>query len=74
MRHQDAIFAGGDFRGGSVAAPVGAAMRTEDGWEINGQVAFASGSPYGTYYMGQALWPAEDGSGPPRLYRLRRAA
>jgi alkylation response protein AidB-like acyl-CoA dehydrogenase len=65
---QDAIFAGGDFRGGSVAAPVGTATRTDEGWEINGQVAFASGSPYGTFYMGQVLWPHEDdGAKPPRL-------
>jgi 3-hydroxy-9,10-secoandrosta-1,3,5(10)-triene-9,17-dione monooxygenase len=52
---QDAIFANGDFRGGSVAAPVGPATRLADGWEINGQVAFASGSPFATFYMGQAL-------------------
>jgi 3-hydroxy-9,10-secoandrosta-1,3,5(10)-triene-9,17-dione monooxygenase len=64
---QDAIFAGGDFRGGSVAAPVGTATRTADGWEINGQVAFASGSPYGTFYMGQALLPPEDPTAPPGL-------
>ena len=42
---QDEIFAGGDFRCASVAAPVGRADRTDAGWEINGQVAFASGSP-----------------------------
>ena len=64
---QDAIFAGDDFRGGSVAAPVGPATRTADGWEINGQVAFASGTPYGTFYMGQALLPQEDPAAPPGL-------
>ena len=47
---QDEIFAGGDFRCASVAAPVGRAERAGDGWEINGQVAFASGSPYSTFY------------------------
>jgi 3-hydroxy-9,10-secoandrosta-1,3,5(10)-triene-9,17-dione monooxygenase len=64
---QDAIFAGGDFRSGSVAAPVGKATRTADGWEINGQVAFASGTPYATYYMGQALTAGPDPEGPPTL-------
>ncbi len=68
---QDEIFAGGDFRCSSVAAPVGKAARTDDGWEINGQVAFASGTPYSTFYMGQALLPpgpdAPAGEPPPQL-------
>jgi alkylation response protein AidB-like acyl-CoA dehydrogenase len=62
---QDAIFAGGDFRAGSVAAPVGTARRTEEGWCIDGQVAFASGSPYATFYVGQVLEQQPDG--PPKL-------
>ena len=62
---QDEIFANGDFRAGSVAAPVGTAERTDGGWEINGQVAFASGAPYSTYYMGQAMLPNPDGDEPP---------
>ena len=61
---QDEIFTGGDFRCSSVAAPVGKAARTDDGWEINGQLAFASGTPYATFYMGQALLPAPAGAGP----------
>ena len=68
---QDEIFAGGDFRCSSVAAPVGKAGRTDDGWEINGQVAFASGTPYATFYMGQALLPpgpdGAPGEPPPQL-------
>ncbi|MFZ0381182.1 MAG: acyl-CoA dehydrogenase family protein [Solirubrobacteraceae bacterium] len=64
---QDAIFAAGDFRCSSVAAPVGKATRTDEGWEINGQVAFASGTPYATFYMGQALLPLRDGAGPQDL-------
>ena len=64
---QDAIFGDGDFRAGSVAQPVGTATRTEDGWQIDGQVAFASGSPYATHYMGQAFGPAESDGGPPTL-------
>jgi 3-hydroxy-9,10-secoandrosta-1,3,5(10)-triene-9,17-dione monooxygenase len=61
---QDEIFAGGDFRCASVAAPVGRAERADDGWEINGQVAFASGAPYSTFYMGQAILPAPAGASP----------
>ena len=64
---QDEIFAGGDFRCASVAAPVGRAERTDAGWEINGQVAFASGSPYSTFYMGQAILPAPAGASPEDL-------
>src|SRR5579862_4798177 len=57
---QDAIFADGDFRASSVAAPVGTATRDDSGWDIHGQDAFASGTPYSTYYMGQALLPTDD--------------
>jgi alkylation response protein AidB-like acyl-CoA dehydrogenase len=64
---QDAIFAGGDFRASSVAAPVGPAAREGEEWVINGQVAYASGTPYSTYYMGQALLPVEDPKGPPPM-------
>jgi len=64
---QDEIFANGDFRAGSVAAPVGTAEPTDGGWEINGQVAFASGAPYSTYYMGQAMLPNPDGGQPPPM-------
>jgi 3-hydroxy-9,10-secoandrosta-1,3,5(10)-triene-9,17-dione monooxygenase len=52
---QDAIFGDGEFRASSVAQPVGTATRAGDGWRIDGQVAFASGSPYATHYMGQVL-------------------
>lgn len=54
-RAQAEIFGDGDFRAASVAAPVGMATRTEDGWELNGKVGYASGIPYATHYMGQAL-------------------
>ena len=64
---QDEIFAGGDFRCSSVAAPVGRAARTDQGWEINGQVAFASGTPYSTFYMGQAILPSPADASPEDL-------
>ena len=65
---QDAIFAGGDFCGGAVAAPVGIITPVEDGWQIDGQVAFASGTPYGTYYMGQAILAGTEKQPMPELY------
>jgi 3-hydroxy-9,10-secoandrosta-1,3,5(10)-triene-9,17-dione monooxygenase len=64
---QDEIFAGGDFRASSVAQPVGTATRDESGWQIDGQVAYASGTPYSTFYMGQALLPAEGPQAPPPM-------
>ena len=62
---QDEVFAGGRFICASVAAPISEpAVRVDDGWELNGKVSFASGIPYSTHYMGQALTPG-DGSGQP---------
>jgi 3-hydroxy-9,10-secoandrosta-1,3,5(10)-triene-9,17-dione monooxygenase len=67
---QDEIFGDGDFRCASVAAPIGPATRTADGWELNGQVAYASGAPYSTHYMGQALMPDGDGAAGPQAMLL----
>jgi 3-hydroxy-9,10-secoandrosta-1,3,5(10)-triene-9,17-dione monooxygenase len=63
-RAQEEIFGDGDFRAASVAAPIGVAERTEDGWKLTGKVSYCSGIPYSTHYMGQALMPGEPG-GPP---------
>jgi 3-hydroxy-9,10-secoandrosta-1,3,5(10)-triene-9,17-dione monooxygenase len=52
---QAEIFGDGDFRAACVAAPVGMATRGADGWTLNGKVSYASGIPYSTHYMGQAL-------------------
>jgi 3-hydroxy-9,10-secoandrosta-1,3,5(10)-triene-9,17-dione monooxygenase len=62
---QEEIFGDGDFRCASVAAPIGPATRTDDGWELNGKVGYASGVPYSTHYMGQAMMPGFDPAGPP---------
>ena len=59
-RAQAEIFGDGDFRAASVAQPIGTATRTEGGWELNGKVAYASGIPYSTHYMGQAVMPDAD--------------
>ena len=64
---QSEIFGDGDFRAASVATPIGPATRTDDGWELNGRTAYASGIPYSTHYMGQALMPGPDPSGPPQF-------
>jgi 3-hydroxy-9,10-secoandrosta-1,3,5(10)-triene-9,17-dione monooxygenase len=61
---QAEIFGTGDFRAASVAMPIGPATRTEGGWELNGKVSYASGIPYSTHYMGQALMPDTDPAAP----------
>jgi len=63
-RAQAEAFGAGDFRAPAVTAPIGVAQRTGDGWELTGSVAYCSGAPYSTHYMGQALMPATD-DGPP---------
>ena len=60
---QDEIFSGGDFRAASVAAPIGPAVRQGEAWELNGKVAYCSGIPISTHYMGQAL--IDEGNGRP---------
>jgi 3-hydroxy-9,10-secoandrosta-1,3,5(10)-triene-9,17-dione monooxygenase len=66
-RAQVEIFGDGDFRCASVAAPIGPATRVDGGWQLDGQVAYASGIPYSTHYMGQALMPDDGVPGPPRM-------
>src|SRR4051812_4406977 len=66
-RAQDEIFGDGDFRYASVAAPIGPATRVDGGWQLDGQVAYASGAPYSTHYMGQALMPDDGAGGPPGM-------
>jgi 3-hydroxy-9,10-secoandrosta-1,3,5(10)-triene-9,17-dione monooxygenase len=60
-RAQDELFADGDFLCPSVAAPVGRAQRTDDGFLIlNGTHRYCSGAPYATHYLGQTLPPTGD--------------
>jgi 3-hydroxy-9,10-secoandrosta-1,3,5(10)-triene-9,17-dione monooxygenase len=66
-RAQEEIFGDGDFRAAAVAAPIGSATRTDTGWELNGRTPYASGIPYSTRYMGQAVMPGEDARGLPRM-------
>ncbi len=64
---QDEIFGEGDFRAASVAAPVGRAMRVGDEWDLIGKVAYCSGIPLSTHYMGQALIAGEEGKTTERM-------
>jgi len=66
-RAQEEIFGDGDFRAAAVAAPIGPATASGDGWELNGKVSYASGIPYSTHYMGQAVMPGESAEGMPRM-------
>jgi 3-hydroxy-9,10-secoandrosta-1,3,5(10)-triene-9,17-dione monooxygenase len=60
-RAQDELFANGDFLCPSVAAPVGRAQNTGDGFVIlNGTHRYCSGAPYGTHYLGQTFPPSGD--------------
>src|ERR1700759_4361836 len=66
-RTQDEVFGGGDFRAASVAAPTLRATPTGDGYRLAGAVAYCSGIPYSTYYMGQAMLSEPDVNGTPRM-------
>ena len=54
---QDDFFATGEFLCPGVAAPVGTAARTEDGWELDAVHPYSSGAPYANWYMGQTFTP-----------------
>jgi alkylation response protein AidB-like acyl-CoA dehydrogenase len=73
---QDEVFGGGDFRAASVAAPTVKATADGDGWRLDGTVAYCSGIPHSTYYLGQAILPGEAAPGVPRvgLFVAPRAA
>jgi 3-hydroxy-9,10-secoandrosta-1,3,5(10)-triene-9,17-dione monooxygenase len=64
---QEEIFGDGDFRCAAVAAPIGPATPTGDGYELNGRVAYCSGIPFSTHYMGQAVLPGENEHGLQRM-------
>jgi alkylation response protein AidB-like acyl-CoA dehydrogenase len=66
---QDEVFGGGDFRCASVAAPTVRATADDagGGYRLDGAVAYCSGIPWSTYYMGQAGLPGTDAAGNPRM-------
>lgn len=61
---QDEVFARHDFRAASTSAPTVTATKVSGGYVLNGVVGYCSGIPYSTYYLGQAMVPAEDGGAP----------
>lgn len=63
---QDELFGPGTFRAASVAAPTVVATPIEGGYRLDGEVAYCSGIPYSTHFLGQALL-ADDGAGMPRV-------
>ena len=63
---QDRVFANRDFRAASVSAPTVRAEKVEGGYVLNGEVAYCSGVPYSTYYLGQTMVADPDG-GEPRM-------
>lgn len=65
-RTQDEVFGAGDFRAASVAAPTIRATPQDGGYRLEGTVAYCSGIPYSTYYMGQAMLPGTGPGGMPR--------
>ncbi|MBV9197826.1 MAG: acyl-CoA dehydrogenase family protein [Solirubrobacterales bacterium] len=66
-RLQDEVFGNGDFRAASVAAPSLKATPEGGGYRLEGTVAYCSGIPYSTYYMGQAMLPGTNSRGMPRV-------
>lgn len=73
---QAKAFAGGDFLAPSVSAPAGTVTRADGGWRVDGIHKYASGAPYATHYLGQALPAAEPNgtpTGPPALFLAPRS-
>lgn len=55
----------GDFRCSHPVAPVGMAAREAKGWRVSGTAHYASGIPYATWTLCNALVPSQNG-GPPQ--------
>jgi len=63
----DELYAGGEFKAASMYAPMTKAVKTQDGYVLNGVVNYCSGIPYSTHFIGQALLEGTDANGNPRL-------
>ncbi|MFC5952294.1 acyl-CoA dehydrogenase family protein [Pseudonocardia lutea] len=61
---QEELLAGAGFRAASVAAPTVRAERVPGGYRLTGQVAYCSGIPYSTHFMGQAVLASPDDGEP----------
>lgn len=76
-RVQAEAFGDGDFLCPSVSAPTGTVTRVDGGWRVDGTHGYASGAPYATHYLGQALPSAEPNGvplGAPALFLAPRSA
>jgi 3-hydroxy-9,10-secoandrosta-1,3,5(10)-triene-9,17-dione monooxygenase len=72
---QAELFGDGHFLAAAVAAPAGAAKRTEDGWLLSSTHPYSSGAPYSTHYVGQTFGPpGEDGAPTMLLFIAPRSA
>ena len=60
----------GDFRCPHPVAPLGEAVRREGGWRITGKARYASGIPYATWALCNALVPGQAGSDPEPIVML----
>ncbi len=62
---RDIFGAAGEFRAPSRFVPMGTATPTADGWAVEGQWDFCSGSPYSTHFLPSVLLPPERPGDPP---------
>jgi 3-hydroxy-9,10-secoandrosta-1,3,5(10)-triene-9,17-dione monooxygenase len=63
---QAELFAESDFICPTTIRPGGVIEKRPDGdWNLTGEFPYASGSPYGQYYMGHTLLPEPAPQGPP---------
>ncbi|MGH2849979.1 MAG: acyl-CoA dehydrogenase family protein, partial [Solirubrobacteraceae bacterium] len=72
---QAELFGDGHFLAAAVAAPAGAAKRTQDGWLLSSTHPYSSGAPYSTHYVGKTFGPpGEDGAPTMLLFVAPRSA
>jgi 3-hydroxy-9,10-secoandrosta-1,3,5(10)-triene-9,17-dione monooxygenase len=57
----------GDFRCPHPVQPVGEAQRVDGGYRVSGKARYASGIPYATWTLCNALVPPANGAGPPSV-------
>jgi 3-hydroxy-9,10-secoandrosta-1,3,5(10)-triene-9,17-dione monooxygenase len=72
---QEELFRDGHFLAAAVAAPAGAAQRSDGGWVLNSTHPYSSGAPYATHFLGQTFGPpGADGAPMVLLFVAQRSA